>query len=293
MSSHGLLSSSVPNPPSRLQSRLQALKLARAQHAAVKPTYHLVPVDHSYTLPDTLELATVDWCWLDWPQAKEPLSPATRDYVLRLDVKADIELLRSKLCIREECLKVMRISGMMLQKGVAAGLTLYDIAVLMCRSNIDKPSQLEVLCAQAATLARGIRDKVQRPAPASRLGSGSKKSRVIGFSSPPSSALSPPSEGCYVAPQSFSPAALTESDNSSSSDSQDSPPQSADYAHQPVIGSPQPSSLTRMLQLHRSEQRAGDGPQAGQADGGMQGGRRGRLPHLHALALLLPLRRRR
>ena len=66
-----MLSSSLPsNPPSRLQARLQALKAMRQQQSTIKPTIHLIPIDHAYTLPDTLELASVDWCWMDWPQAK-------------------------------------------------------------------------------------------------------------------------------------------------------------------------------------------------------------------------------
>jgi hypothetical protein len=215
------LSSSVP-APSRLQARLAALKTMRAQAAAEKPTYHLIPIDHSYTLPDTLELASVDWCWMDWPQAKMPLAPAMKEYVLKLDVKADIEMLRTKLAIREECLKVMRISGMLLQKGVAADLTLYDIASLICRKDIDKPSQLEVLCAQATTMARGVKSNVAR--------------RATIKSTP------------------TSPAAVTESD--SSSDSQDSPPQSADFSSPTVGGFSSPSigpssSLTCMLQQNR------------------------------------------
>ena len=64
--SESLLSSSVPsNPPSRLQARLQALKAMRQQQSTMKPTIHLIPIDHSYTLPDTLELASVDWCWME------------------------------------------------------------------------------------------------------------------------------------------------------------------------------------------------------------------------------------
>ena len=238
--SSSLLSSSVPTQPSRLQARLQALKTMRAQAAPIKPTLHLIPIDHSYTLPDTLELASVDWCWMDWPQAKLPLSPDAVEYVLKLDVKADIELLRSKLDIREECLKVMRISGLLLQKGVAAGLTLYDIASFICRKNIDQPSHLEVLCAQATTLARGIKDNVRRGG-GSTL-DGAKKGRRgdrDAFKSVPTS-----------------PTAVTESD---SSDSADSPPQSADFSSPSQTeasgGSLVPSSsLARMLQLRRNSQ---------------------------------------
>ena len=93
---------------------------------------------------------------MDWPQAKEPLVPELKQFVLSLDVKKDIDELRQRLTIREECLKVMRISGMLLQKGVSADLTMYEIGSLSCRQNIDTPSQLEVLCAQAATRARSI-----------------------------------------------------------------------------------------------------------------------------------------
>ena len=224
-----LLSSSVPsNPPSRLQARLQALKAMRQQQSTIKPTIHLIPIDHSYTLPDTLELAAVDWCWMDWPQAKEPLVDELKRYVLSLDVKADIDELRRRLAIREECLKVMRISGMLLQKGVAADLTLYEIGCLTCRQNIDTPSQLEVLCAQATTLARSIKDKVRRGESGVAGSSGWKRRTNFQRDERRGSVLS------VVHSQPPSPAPTTESE----SDSQDSPPQSADSEHSP------PQSLT-------------------------------------------------
>ena len=226
-----LLSSSMPsNPPSRLQARLQALKAMRQQQSTIKPTIHLIPIDHSYTLPDTLELASVDWCWMDWPQAKEPLVDELKQYVLSLDVKADIDELRRRLAIREECLKVMRISGMLLQKGVAADLTLYEIGCLTCRQNIDTPSQLEVLCAQAATLARSIRDKVRRGESGVSSRSGWKRRTNFQRDERRGSVLS------VIHSQPSSPAPTTEGE--SSSDSQDSPPQSADSEHSP------PQSLT-------------------------------------------------
>ena len=228
-----LLSSSVPsNPPSRLQARLQALKAMRQQQSTIKPTIHLIPIDHSYTLPDTLELASVDWCWMDWPQAKEPLTADLKAYVLSLDVKADIDELRRRLAIREECLKVMRISGMLLQKGVAADLTMYEIGCLICRQNIDTPSQLEVLCAQAATLARSIRDKVRRGESGVTSRSGWKRRTGFQRDERSGSVLS------VIHSQPPSPAPTTEGEGESSSDSQDSPPQSADSAHSP------PHSLT-------------------------------------------------
>ena len=239
--SDALLSSSVPsNPPSRLQARLQALKAMRQQQSTIKPTIHLIPIDHSYTLPDTLELASVDWCWMDWPQAKEPLVDDLKQYVLSLDVKADIDELRRRLAIREECLKVMRISGMLLQKGVAADLTLYEIGCLTCRQNIDTPSQLEVLCAQAATLARSIKDKVRRGESGVVSRSGWKRRTNFQRDERRGSVLA------VIHSQPSSPAPTTEGE--SSSDSQDSPPQSADSEHSP----PQSLAFSPSLSMSRA-----------------------------------------
>ena len=35
--------------------------------------YHLIPIDHSYSLPDRLQLCSFDWCWMGWKQAKQPI----------------------------------------------------------------------------------------------------------------------------------------------------------------------------------------------------------------------------
>ena len=148
-----------------------------------------------------------------------------KQYVLSLDVKADIDELRRRLAIREECLKVMRISGMLLQKGVAADLTLYEIGCLTCRQNIDTPSQLEVLCSQAATLARSIRDKVRRGESGVTNRSGWKRRTNFQRDERRGSVLS------VIHSQPSSPTPTTEGE--SSSDSQDSPPQSADSEHSP------------------------------------------------------------
>jgi len=126
-----------------------------------KGLYDLIPIDHAYCLPDTLQLAWTDWVWYDWPQAKIPLDEETKNYVHSLDINRDIELLRKNLPIREPCLRLMRITNMLLQKGVAAGLTLYQIAsIILRRDDESKPSELEVMCSQASEIAHKLRDSV-------------------------------------------------------------------------------------------------------------------------------------
>ena len=106
---------------------------------------YLIPIDHGYCMPDTLEVAWCDWVWSEWPQIKEPIDPALKDYISKLDIERDIRLLRSQLSVREECLQNIRVTGTVLKAGVAAGLTLYDIASILCRQDLDTPSPVESL----------------------------------------------------------------------------------------------------------------------------------------------------
>lgn len=113
----------------------------------------LIPIDHGCSLPDSLEVDWHDWAWLSWPQTKKPLSREEKAYIARLDAERDAALLGDELNIRWECLLVLRIATLFLQKGAAADLSLYDIASMMSRDVEGGPSTLEVVVAQAKTLA--------------------------------------------------------------------------------------------------------------------------------------------
>ena len=52
----------------------------------------LVPIEHGYALPHTLEDVCFEWEF--WPQAKLPYSEEIREYVADIDVDAYIDLLR-------------------------------------------------------------------------------------------------------------------------------------------------------------------------------------------------------
>jgi len=107
----------------------------------------LIPIDHGYCLPDTLSEAWFDWLY--WPQAKQPFNAAAKEYVEQIDIERDMKMLREELAIRPECLKTMKISTMLLKKGVRADLTLFDIGNMICRRELDEPSLLEKMCAEA------------------------------------------------------------------------------------------------------------------------------------------------
>lgn len=110
--------------------------------------YALTPIDHSYSLPHSLDAAWFDW--LNWPQSKVPFDPETRNHILSINTERDDFLLRTRLGIRPECLLTMKISTALLQKGVQCGLTLFEIGSMICRRNLDQPSDLEMMCCFAS-----------------------------------------------------------------------------------------------------------------------------------------------
>lgn len=114
----------------------------------------LIPIDHGYCLRTVSDVSWFDWCWLDWAQMKQPLSKKTKEYILGLDIEADVRVLRERLHIRSEALDYFRASSTLLKAGVKAGLTLYDIAVMCCRNDDagELPSRLEGLMSMAAEL---------------------------------------------------------------------------------------------------------------------------------------------
>merc|ERR1712093_358285 len=69
----------------------------------------------------------------------------------------DSEMLSQELSIRWQCLLVLRVATTFLKLGAESDLSLYDIASMMSRDEADKPSVLEVVFAQAKTLAESKR----------------------------------------------------------------------------------------------------------------------------------------
>ncbi|XP_057417719.1 phosphatidylinositol 4-kinase gamma 4 [Lotus japonicus] len=108
----------------------------------------LIPIDHGYCLPTKFEDCTFDWLY--WPQACEPYSPETVDYINSLDAEKDIELLKYYgWDIPLQCARTLRVSTMLLKKGVARGLSPYAIGTIMCRENLNKESEIEEIISEA------------------------------------------------------------------------------------------------------------------------------------------------
>ncbi|KAJ1264351.1 hypothetical protein BS78_09G256500 [Paspalum vaginatum] len=114
----------------------------------------LVPIDHGYCLPESLEDCTFEWLY--WPQSREPFSEETVEYVRSLDADEDVATLRFHGWeVSRECARTLRVATMLLKKGVERGLTAFDIGSILCRETLTKESTVEeiLLEAQAARVA--------------------------------------------------------------------------------------------------------------------------------------------
>ena len=108
----------------------------------------LIPIDHGYCLPETFEDCTFDWLY--WPQAREPFSQETIDYIKSLDAEKDIEILKFHgLDLPPECARTLRISTMLLKKGAESGLTPFAIGNIMCRETLNNKSVIEEIVDKA------------------------------------------------------------------------------------------------------------------------------------------------
>lgn len=119
----------------------------------------LVPIDHGYCLPESFEDCTFDWLY--WPQAKQPYSPDTIDYIKSLNAEEDIEIL--KFCgwdLSLYCARTFRISTMLLKKGAERGLTPFVIGSIMCRETLKKESVIEeIICEAQDSLLPGTSEE--------------------------------------------------------------------------------------------------------------------------------------
>ncbi|KAL2339619.1 hypothetical protein Fmac_007559 [Flemingia macrophylla] len=112
----------------------------------------LIPIDHGYCLPESFEDCTFEWLY--WPQAKEPYSQGTVDYIKYLDAEQDIKLLKTHgWDLPPKCAQILRISTMLLQKGAERGLTPLAIGSIMCRETLKKKSVVEQIVLEAEEAA--------------------------------------------------------------------------------------------------------------------------------------------
>mgnify|MGYP002630408152 FL=1 len=112
----------------------------------------LIPIDHGYALPHTLEDVCFEWEF--WPQAKKPYSQETKEYIETLDADEDIEYLRDNdIELHSSSERVLKICTLLLKKCAKLDIPPADIASIMSRSMPNRMSDVEKIVAKAASTA--------------------------------------------------------------------------------------------------------------------------------------------
>lgn len=105
--------------------------------------FELIPIDHGYCIPSRLQIDELDWIWFYCPQIAREVDPEIRRYVASLDIEQMMRDLEEQLKIDVNSCFLLRLAHCVLVTGIAAGLTLFDIAQIVARTNEDHPSPLE------------------------------------------------------------------------------------------------------------------------------------------------------
>ena len=152
--------------------------------------YDLVPIDHAYCLPAFGYFREAEFTWRYWTHAKAgPLDPEIIAYVAGLDAEADTLLARQCGLSPSAC-ATLRSTTLLLQWCIAdpsgPGMSLAEVADLIMRTDIRRPSAFEVMvgralgmrAATAAAAAAAAADAAanasppRRPAPGRADGAG-------------------------------------------------------------------------------------------------------------------------
>eukprot|EP01095_Lingulamoeba_sp_RSL-Kostka_P012165 TRINITY_DN477_c1_g1_i1.p1 TRINITY_DN477_c1_g1~~TRINITY_DN477_c1_g1_i1.p1 ORF type:complete len:379 (-),score=110.38 TRINITY_DN477_c1_g1_i1:204-1340(-) len=103
---------------------------------------NLVPIDHSYSLPDIYHYHEISWFeWLTFKQSKAPFSEEAVQFINNINISEDIRVAKS-LGIRSECITTLKVNTIILKQAVANRLTLHQIGKLICSPNPSKPSPI-------------------------------------------------------------------------------------------------------------------------------------------------------
>ena len=112
----------------------------------------LIPIDHGYALPHTLEDVCFEWEF--WPQASIPYSEDVKEYVAMLDADADVEYLRENdIELQASSERVLRVCTLVLKEAVRRNFTAANIASMLSRKMSNRKSDIEKIAAQAASTA--------------------------------------------------------------------------------------------------------------------------------------------
>lgn len=122
----------------------------------------LVPIDHSFSLPDYQNLLDLQWFeWMNYRQSKQSLSDSLQEFVKNIDINRWVRKAKD-LHIRPDCIMTMRLAHAFLVKALSFGKTLFEIGKLMCSPNPKNPSLFVQLVSRAQVKSTTYQELLQR-----------------------------------------------------------------------------------------------------------------------------------
>lgn len=112
-------------------------------------TFELIPIDHGYSFPSRLQIDELDWAWFYYSQLTQPVDPRIKSYLNQLNFDDLIAKVTAEVVLSEDTVFLLRTVHDLLVQGVNEGLTLFDIASLIARTEDGVPSPLEKAISRA------------------------------------------------------------------------------------------------------------------------------------------------
>ena len=122
---------------------------SKSEGSSNSDSYALILIDHGYCLPSKLLINEIDWAWFYYPQVNRAVHPEIKKHLSELDVEAILKNVLSQVDLSGDAQFLVRVSHQLVVDGVAAGLTLHEIALIVARINDDEPSVLEKVLEEA------------------------------------------------------------------------------------------------------------------------------------------------
>jgi len=85
----------------------------------------MIPIDHGLSLPSNFEIMDYEIVWMGWGAAKKPFSQECLDFIENINIDENLELLKTKLKVRDICLRNFKIANICLKKYAKKGYTLF------------------------------------------------------------------------------------------------------------------------------------------------------------------------
>jgi hypothetical protein len=102
----------------------------------------LIPIDHSYILPEKLDGAIFDWMY--WGQADKPVLQSVKEYVRRIDVEMEVSLLEM-IGVSREAVENFKIASLFLKKACEMNWSFRRMAQFVCKIKEDEKTKLELI----------------------------------------------------------------------------------------------------------------------------------------------------